>query len=141
MTNAELGLLPSGHLHLFFTTGEDRNALREPGLMVRGFDEGIPAGLIALAAKEHTAALSPTLGFWRSFACRYLAERCRIAQADPTHPGPVPALDEPETAALLEGAPPMRGAEYLSAQALNDIWFQLDDWLRARIRRDGSLAV
>ncbi|HDO33737.1 MAG TPA: hypothetical protein ENH08_01295, partial [Chromatiales bacterium] len=128
MTRSELGVLPSGHLH-WFPAEDAGDADRETGeaSIADAFSRGIAEGLIALAAKEYAADLSPVLGYWRAFTCRYLAERCQMTPADPARPDPIGALDEPQTGSLLEGVPPMRGAEYLSPQVLNGIWSWLDD--------------
>ncbi len=142
MTRSELGVLPSGHLR-WFSTEDDRDADRETGRtsIADAFARGVTEGLIALAAKEYAADLPPALGYWRAFACRYLAERCQMTPADPARPDPIDALDEPQAGSLLEGAPPMRGAEYLSPQVLNGIWSWLDNQVCAQIRRHGGLGA
>jgi non-specific serine/threonine protein kinase len=142
MTQAELGVLPSGHLHCFLTE-DDSNAdqITEQVAINAAFARSIATGLIALAAMGNATNLSPALGYWRTFTCQYLARRCQMTPAEPAYPDPVAALDEQQTALLLESAPPMRGAEYLSPQGLNDIWFWLDDWVCTRIRQHGSLGA
>ncbi len=143
MTRSELGVLPSGHLH-WFPAEDDSDTDRETGraaAIADAFARGIAEGLIALAAKDYAADLSPVLGYWRAFTCRYLAERCQMTPADPARPDPIGALDEPQTGSLLEGVPPMRGAEYLSPQVLNGIWSWLDDQVCAQIRRHGGLGA
>ena len=97
--------------------------------------------MIALAAQDSAADLSPTLAYWRAFTCRYLAERCQMVQVEPSRPDPVDALDEQQIESLLEAAPPMRGAEYLCAQALNGIWIWLDEWVCTQIRQHRSLGA
>ncbi len=142
MTQTELGVLPSGHLHCFLTENDsDADQITAQAAIDAAFAPGIAAGLIALAAMDNATNLSPVLGYWRTFTCRYLAERCQMTPANPAHPDPVAALDEQQTALLLESTPPMRGAEYLSLQGLNDIWFWLDDWVCTRIRQHGSLGT
>jgi len=131
MTQSELGVLPTGHLH-WLSTERDRDSV---------FARGLVEGLIGLAAKENATGLSPVLGYWRAFACGYLAERCRMRPTDPAHPDPVAALDERQIASLLEGVPPMRGAEYLSPLVLSELWSWLDDWVRNQIRREGGLGA
>jgi hypothetical protein len=142
MTQPELGVLPSGHLHCFLTE-DDSDAGQKTGQVAidAAFAQSIAAGLIALAAMDNATCLSPALGYWRMFTCRYLAERCQMTPAEPAHPDPVAALDEQQTASLLKSRPPMRGAEYLSPQGLNDIWFWLDDWVCRRIHRHGNLGA
>jgi non-specific serine/threonine protein kinase len=142
MTQPELGVLPSGHLHVFSAEeNSDTGQKNGRAAIASAFARGIGEGLIALAAKESGADLSPALGYWRAFTCRYLAERCQLTQTDPTHPDQIGALDQQQTTSLLESAPPMRGAEYLSPKGLNGIWFWLDDWVCAQIRRQGGLGT
>ncbi len=64
-----------------------------------------------------------------------------MTPVDPARPEPIGALDEPQTASMLENTPPMRGAEYLSSQTLNSIWFWLDDWICTQIHNQGSLGA
>ena len=142
MTQPELGVLPSGHLQLF-STEDDSDTGQKTGqaVIANAFAQGIAEGLIALAAKDNATDLSPVLGYWRAFTCRYLAERCQMTPATPARPDKINALDEQQTASLLESTPPMRGAEYLSPQGLNAIWFWLDDWVCTQIRQHGKLGA
>jgi non-specific serine/threonine protein kinase len=135
MIHAELGMLPSGHLHW---CPEKEGAT--PDVIDAAFARGNAEGLIALAAKDDAADLSPTLVYWRAFACQYLTERCRMTPVEPAQPDPIGAFDEQPVTALLENAPPMRGAEYLSAQTLQGLWRWFDDWVCNRIRQHGSLS-
>jgi non-specific serine/threonine protein kinase len=146
MTQPELGLLPSGHLHWFpatehSDTDQTAELAAEQISVADTFSRDIAAGMIALAAQDSAADLSPTVAYWRGFTCRYLAERCQIVQVEPSRPEPVDALDEQQIESLREAAPPMRGAEYLSAQALNGIWFWLDDRVCTQIRQHRSLSA
>jgi len=142
MNQSELGVLPSGHLQLFSTEDEsDTGRKTGQAVIANAFARGIAEGLIALAAKDNAADLSPVLGYWRTFTCRYLAERCQMTPANPARPDQIDALEEQQTASLLESTPPMRGAEYLSPQGLNAIWFWLDDWVCTQIRRHGGLGA
>jgi hypothetical protein len=140
MTQPELGVLPSGHLHVFFTE-DDSDTGQKTGQAAFNavFARNIAEGLVALAAKDNAADLSPALGYWRGFTCRYLAERCQMAPANPARPDRVSALGEPQMRSLREGVPPMRGGEYLSPDVLQGIWFWLDNWVCTQIRRQGGL--
>jgi len=95
MTKPELGVLPSGHLQLF-STEDDSDTSQKTGqaVIANAFTRGIEEGLIALAAKDSSADLSPVLGYWRAFTCRYLAERCQMTPANPARPDQIGALDE-----------------------------------------------
>lgn len=119
MTRPELGVLPSGHLH-WFPTENDSDTGQQTGQVAfnAAFAQSVAEGLISLAAKDIASDLSPALGYWRAFTCRYLAERCQMTQAEPARPDTVAALDEQQMRSLLEGAPPIRGAEYLSPEVL-----------------------
>ena len=142
MTQAELGVLPSGHLRWFPTEGGTDTGRKTGRVEIDAvFTQGITEGLIALAAMDSAAGLSSSLSYWRSFTCRYLAERCQMIQTDPARPAPVTTLDEQQTASLLESTPPMRGAEYLSPQALKGIWIWLDDWVCTQIHQHGDLGA
>jgi SNF2 family DNA or RNA helicase len=142
MNQPELGVLPSGHLHCFLTEDDsDADQITGQVAIDAAFARSIAAGLIALAAMDNATNLSPALGYWRTFTCQYLARRCQMVPAEPAHPDPVTVLDEQQMALLLESMPPMRGAEYLSTQRLNDIWFWLDGWVCTRIRQHGSLGA
>ncbi len=142
MIRAELGVLPSGHLHwLPAEAANDAGIQTGQPATDAAFSQGIIEGLISLAAKENTADLSPNLVYWRTFTCGYLAERCRMTQIEPARPEPIGALNEQHTASLLESMPPMLGAEYLSAQTLNAVWFWLDDWVCSQIHQQGSLGA
>ena len=142
MSQAELGVLPSGHLR-WFPAKDDSDPCSQTGqaAIEIAFARGVAEGLIALAAKDTAADLSPTLAYWYAFACRYLAARCQMTQADPVCPDQIGGLDARWSTLLLEAAPPMCGAEYLSAEVLSDIWFWLDEWVCTEIRRRGDLGT
>ncbi len=131
----DLGLLPSGHLHCFHqqqTIRADKALQNAP--ISKAFARDISEGLFTLAARKSGADLSPSLQYWRSFACKYLSERCLLAPTDPHHPDPVEPFTATETMPLLLSVPPMRGAEYLSASVLQDIRSLLDAWVCEQIR-------
>jgi hypothetical protein len=137
----ELGVLPSGHLHCFFTEGEgDAGGTSLLVSIAEAFTRDTGEGLFALAARNSDAGLPASLVYWRAFASRYLAERCQMTQADSLRPDPIEPLTEADTASLLLSLPPMRGAEYLSPQILGETWALLDDWICAQIQSHGSLA-
>ena len=140
MNPFEVGLLPSGHLLCFptavdHTTGEAGHV----AIIARAFERSVGEGLFTLAAKKNGADLTPSLRYWRNFACQYLSERCLLAQVDPQQPGPVKPFTTTETQALLMSAPPMRGAEYLCTSVLQDIRSSLDAWVCEEIKATGGL--
>jgi superfamily II DNA or RNA helicase len=136
----DLGLLPSGHLYKISTTASEA-----PGNEVHiasigeAFGRSVAEGLFNLAAKASGTDLSPSLQYWRKFACGYLSERCLLTQADPRQPEPAEPLSAGETMPLLMSAPPMRGAEYLTIPVLQAIRSSLDNWVCEQIRSSGGL--
>ncbi len=137
MSSFDLGLLPSGHLHCFPLNVDDATDKAAP--ISKAFTRSVGEGLFTLAAKKDSTDLTPSLQYWRSFACKYLSERCLLAQTDPLQPDPVEPFTATETMPLLLSVPPMRGAEYLSASVLQDIRSLLDNWVCEQIRAIGGL--
>jgi superfamily II DNA or RNA helicase len=102
----------------------------EPGKASRiaeAFERGPGHGLLWLGAGEVGTALPPAWSYWRAFGARYVTALCALAGAadGPTKP-PVPARPAVEFDAVAGAAPPMPGAEYLTAAVLSDLWRRLD---------------
>ncbi|MBL1275691.1 MAG: DEAD/DEAH box helicase [Ectothiorhodospiraceae bacterium] len=138
MSSFDLGLLPSGHLQGFLPLTD--NAADDDGdvsAIERAFSSCVGEGLFFLASLKKGTDLSPSLHFWRKFACQYMTERCLQSSAEP--PEPIPPFTTTETLPLLFSAPPMRGAEYLSASVLQDIRGVLDSWVCDAIQNAGGL--
>jgi non-specific serine/threonine protein kinase len=102
----------------------------DPGLeerLRRAFERGSGHGLLLLGADEAGTALGPVHSYWREFGARYVTALCARQDGDaPWKTGRVapPAEDELEFMALA--APPMIGAEYLTAAVLEALWRELD---------------
>jgi hypothetical protein len=140
MSTFDLGLLPSGHLHCFPSIADDTTGKAvHIATIGKAFARSVGEGLFTLATRKSGADLSPSLQHWRNFACKYLNERCLLAQADPQQPDAIEPFTATETMPLLMSAPPMRGAEYLSAPVLQEIRSLLDDWLCVQIQATGGL--
>ena len=136
----ELGLLPSGHLHCF--PSNEKNSTGESvqiDSVGKTFARSTGEGLFILAARKNSADLSPSLQYWRNFSRNYLSDRCLHVETDPQQPDPIEPLTATETTHLLLGAPPMRGAEYLSARVLQEIRTLLDHWVCEQIQSLGGL--
>ncbi len=116
------GVLALGH-------ADDAPAL-EAGLARRlqeAFSRGAGHGLLQLGAAEVGVALPPVLAYWREFGTRYVTAVCTLPVAEELGARlhiPAPSEAELESAAMT--APPMRGAEYLTAAVLRALWDQLD---------------
>lgn len=120
-------LTPHGHLML----SEDRDASAlEPELARRlqnAFARGSGHGLLQLGASEVGVALPPAFSYWREFGARYVTALCTRpdgeARSTTTHN---PSPPDAELAWLALAAPPMTGAEYLTASVLRSLWQELD---------------
>ncbi len=135
MNYFDIGLLPSGHLHGFSSAAANITDNREQITTIeQAFSRGTGEGLFSLAAIKSNADLSPSLQYWRSFASQYLSERCLLTPAEPHQPDPIEPFTDGETGPLLLSAPPMRGAEYLSAEVLQDLRSTLDNWVCEQIQ-------
>src|SRR5713226_5992664 len=121
-------LTPHGHLALI----EDRDApALEPKLSQRlqdAFARGSGHALLQLGASEAGVALPPVFSYWREFGARYVTALCTLpeagAQSTKTH---IPSPPDAELAWLALAAPPMIGAEYLTATVLQSLWQELDN--------------
>ncbi len=106
--------------------------------IARAFAAGQGEGLFTLASERPAVSLNPSLAYWREFAGRYLTQLCHTPEPGAALSPVVPTPPEPELAALLLGVPPMQGAEYVSAAALQALWRDLDEWVRGRVAASGE---
>ena len=93
--------------------------------------------LLGLGAEHVGVALPPVLAWWRDLAVRYLTALCTLPEVAEHLPGRVPPPDAGELQALVWSAPPMDGAEYLSAEVLQQLWQDLDAALHAALQASG----
>ena len=98
------------------------------------FARGSGHGLLQLGAGEVGTALPPVFGYWREFSARYVTAVCTLADAgnrgELAH---VPALSNEDLESLASAAPPMTGAEYLTAFVLQALWDVLDTAFRSEL--------
>jgi hypothetical protein len=81
------------------------------------------------------------LSYWREFAARYVTALCAlpdIAEGPTKPPLPVPAAGELDN--IAAAAPPMTGAEYLTAAVLADLWRGMDASFDAELA-DAKLGI
>lgn len=97
----------------------------------RSFEADWRSGLFLLAAEKISCDGWPTLRFWQDWAARYLTALCHVP-AEMASFAVDPPADEACEAQVL-AAPPMRGGEYLTADVLRGVWFELDGWVRSEI--------
>jgi non-specific serine/threonine protein kinase len=117
------------HGRLIVERDEDAPALdAEPAQRMAGaFTRGSGHGLLVLGADETGVALPLAFSFWREFAALYVTGVCtRPIDAAEPHRARPPAPPKSELDQFVLAAPPMTGAEYLSAGVLSDLWQELD---------------
>ena len=128
-------LTPSGHLLLApDVDAPGLSAALQQGL-ADAFALGVGHGLLHLGATQVGTVLPPVLAWWRDFATRYVTALCATAgDSDAAMAAPAdPVLDN-----LIWDAPPMTGAEYLTAQVLGTLWAALDAALRVEWTAHGG---
>src|SRR6201981_877835 len=122
MDVASLGIGLTPHGHLFLTHGADAPRLDERlhDRLLRAFERGPGHGLLLLGADEVGTVLPPVHSYWREFGARYVTALC------PQQAGPIAAPASDELDRIARAAPPMMGAEYLSAAVLEALWREID---------------
>jgi non-specific serine/threonine protein kinase len=122
---SSLTLTPRGHL--LFTVADD---ILDPSAafcrrLEHAFARGSGHGLLELGAAEVGTALPADLKYWRDFAARLVTTICTHPDLDAHHaPIPGPSLTELDT--LAAAAPPMTGAEYITASVLDTLWSEIE---------------
>lgn len=133
MLPLELGLTPHGRLVL--TQGPDgppvHAALAEQ--LTRSLERGAGHILLLLGAGQVGTGLPPAISYWRDFGARYVTALCTQPEGN-QHPAP-PTTGELDFLALA--APPMLGAEYLTAAALEALWRELDRAFHLELSESG----
>src|SRR5262245_46832706 len=110
-----LVLTPQGHLRLIKERGAPALQHEVAERLSAAFARGAGHGLLALGAREIGTLLPSVFAWWREFGARYITAVCATAADDDVVVAP---LDAQVVETLMADAPPMRGAEYLTAQAL-----------------------
>ncbi len=130
-----LALTPRGHL--LFTGADDATQSAAAGFsrtLEGAFARGSGHGLLELGASEVGTALPADFNYWRDFAARFVTTTCTHPDLDAHHaPIPAPALGELEV--LAAAAPPMDGAEYMTASVLETLWTEIAEALRSELAK------
>jgi superfamily II DNA or RNA helicase len=117
------------HGHLLLTEDRDFPALDdELAQRLRdAFARGSGHGLLQLGAGEIGTSIPPVFSYWREFGARYVTAICTQPDLEASQPKVrVPAPSDAELDSLALVAPPMTGAEYLTATVLRALWQELD---------------
>ena len=95
--------------------------------VVRAFERGAGHGLLCLGADEVGTSLPAALAYWRELGVRYVTALCALPDVSEASTKPaVPSPNAEDLDRLAAAAPPMTGAEYLTASVLADLWQSLD---------------
>ena len=132
---AEIRLTPTGQLR-WETVSEQSETAALSGLQ-KVFEKDSFEGLFTLAADKYDTGNSLTLRYWQSLAEQYLTKLCHIPES--ANDIIVDAPSSAEYSTLLLTAPPMSGGEYLTESVLQEIWTQLDRWVRLAVTSAGGL--
>ena len=134
-----LRITPTGHLLPIQQVGKPALS---PAVMhaLDGFGHDTASGLFGLAAGSFSGGLPSQLAWCRDLASRYLGEICHTP-VDTAHVEPVPAPSASDLVELVLSAPPMPGAEYLTADVIARLWTDLDEWVRRQAADAGGLHV
>ncbi|RJO68796.1 MAG: DEAD/DEAH box helicase [Myxococcales bacterium] len=98
------------------------------------FARGPGHGLLHLGGGEAGAVLPPVFAYWRDFSGGYVAALCMLPDMEERGARfqiQIPPDEELDGLAL--SAPPMTGAEYLSADILRALWGELDQAFRLEL--------
>jgi superfamily II DNA or RNA helicase len=127
-------LTPHGHLVL---TGDRDAPALDSDLAQRlqnAFARGAGHGLLQLGAGEVGTVIPPVFSYWRELAARYVTAVCTQPDWESSpREARVPPPSEAELDSLALVAPPMIGAEYLTARVLHALWQELDGAFRREL--------
>ena len=118
------GLTPGGQIEIFEGSSIDGPPLSETVArpIALAFSKGRGHGVLHLGAAGLGTDLGPTLGFWREIGQSFVAKVCGALDPIETKAFVAPDPDTDELDALARAAPPMRGAELVTATLLGEIW-------------------
>ena len=116
-----LSLSPRGRL-LFAVEGDASVPTAEAWSRLDGaFARGSGHGLLELGAVDVGIALTADLAYWRDFSARFVASVCALPDVDGHHES-IPLPETSELEGIAASAPPMTGAEYVTAAVLHALW-------------------
>ena len=126
-------LTPSGRIDVRPGSPEDHPPMSAVAAqrIIDAFNAGRGHGVLHLGAGEPAAALHPTLSYWRDVGRAFVTRVC--GALDPTDPKSLvlPDPDPAEISTFDQAAPPMPGAELITAAMLEELWSDIGQALAA----------
>ncbi|MGH9142683.1 MAG: SNF2 helicase-associated domain-containing protein, partial [Vicinamibacterales bacterium] len=129
---ASLTLTPRSQLLFTAADGTFQPPERLFRRLESAFGRGSGYGLLELGAAQVGTALPPDFSYWRDFAARLVTVICTHPDLD-AHHAPIAAPLRAELEALAETAPPMTGAEYVTASVLDALWTEVAEAFRSEL--------
>jgi non-specific serine/threonine protein kinase len=127
MDGAALCLTPHGRLVIVSDAGAQQLDAGLAERLQQAFERGSGHGLLLLGVDEAGTTLPPVFGWWREFGARYVTALCTQLESDTAHHKVrVAAPSDKELEGIALSAPPLTGAEYLTAAILDSLWHELD---------------
>ncbi|MEX3936883.1 DEAD/DEAH box helicase [Paraburkholderia phymatum] len=126
-------ITPAGHL--LAAPDVDAPALPDDVALGASFRRGTGHGLLYLGSATIGRALPPAWAWWRDFGARYVTSLCTTSEGEEV------TVSQPDTGdfeRLIEDAPPMTGAEYLTSDVLAALWGEIDIALRDELASTGE---
>ena len=118
-------LTPHGHLLLAAERDAPTLTDAQQASLAHAFTRGAGHGLLHLGATEVGSALPPVFAWWRDFGAHYVTALCATSEASASG-GRIAAPAIHDLEEWMVNAPPMTGAEYLTADVLVALWGELD---------------
>src|SRR5690349_5539396 len=127
---------PSGALRVEEAAdeGEDGLSAAARGALAAAAKRGAGHAMVYLGLDHASAALAPALGFARDVGKRVVARMCAEPDLEKLRDEVALEPRAEELAALLEGAPPLLGAEYLDEGVIAALWQEAAAALRAELK-------
>ena len=98
--------------------------------IAKAFANGTGDGLLQLGAGEAGISLPPAWAWWRDFAASYVTALCATPEGGEIA---VAVPDDDVLDLLIDDAPPMHGADYLTPRVLATLWAELDTATRTAL--------
>jgi non-specific serine/threonine protein kinase len=133
-TRLALALTPAGTLALRDAVDADPVDAAVAERIRAALARGAGHGLLQLGAAEVDTPLPPGLAFWRDVGRAFVALLCAHPELEASRKRLNVPFPEADLAALVAGAPPMPGGEYLDTGTLASLWEAMNAACRAELQ-------